>query len=482
MSWKRRAGPVGRCMATGSFGYDDALRALRSALTFGINPSLDGIRAIAEELGRPQDAFTCVQVTGTNGKSSVVWSTAALLAVNGFRTGAYTSPELHSYTERIEVDGTPVGEDAFAAGIAAVLDAAARAGVEPTEFELLTAAALWIYRECSVDIAVLEVGMGGRWDATSAAAPAVAAVSSVGVDHGEHLGATREEIAADKAHVIVTGSLAVLGPGTAGVDEAFMKRAEEVGVHPGAVRAVRAMGTPTPVADETTVRYRVISAPESADGTTRFDVCGMHADYLGLELCAPSYQAANVATAVAAAEAVVERAPGPGDDRGRATERALDPGHVREAVADVRFPGRFEVLGRDPWVVADGAHNPQAATALAEAVRDAFGDRAPVAVLGVLADKDTEGIVTALAPVVAGFVCVAPRSPRALPVAELAAVVERVTGCVPQVADRVAEGVALALAEGAPVIATGSIRTAAEARRPTGTGSASSAARAHRPR
>lgn len=205
------------------------------------------------------------------------------------------------------------------------------------------------------------------------------------------------------------------------------------------------------------MRYAVTAAPEAPDGLTRLDVRGAHADYWGLELCAPRYQAANVASAVAAAEAFLGR--------------ALDPERVRETVARMRFPGRFEVVERDPWVVADAAHNPQAATALAEAVRDAWPDPAgrPVVVLGVLADKDAAGIATALAPVAAGFVCVAPRSPRALSASELAATVERVTGEAPEVADSTALGIALARSAGKQaVLTTGSVRMAAEAGNPVG--------------
>jgi dihydrofolate synthase / folylpolyglutamate synthase len=346
------------------FTYADALAALDAALTFGINPSLEPVSAIAEELARPQDAFASVQITGTNGKSSTARLTAAVLRAHGMRIGLYTSPELHSYTERIEVDGSPVSEELFAAGVRAALDAAGHARVEPTEFEILTAAALWVFREEGVDVAVLEVGMGGRWDATSVVDPAVAVITGVGLDHTTHLGDTREAIARDKAHIIKATSVPVLGPGTAGVDSPFLERAETFDARP---QAVRAIGEPTPVAEEYTVRYRVLRHPETPDGATTLDVYGIHAEYPLLEVHAPRYQAANVATAVAAAEAAIGR--------------ALDTECTREAVVGVRFPGRFEVVARNPWVVVDGAHNPEAAAVLANAVRDAWPDplKRPVA-------------------------------------------------------------------------------------------------------
>ena len=436
------------------FTYADALAALSSAPTFGINPSLGPVTAMVEAIGRPDDTFASVQVTGTNGKSSTARFIAAIASAHGLHSGLYTSPELHSYTERIEVGGSPVAEEVFAAAVTAALGAAREAGVEPTEFEILTAAALWAFREQEVDVAVLEVGMGGRWDATSVVSPAVAVVTGVGVDHAEHLGRTREAIAADKAHIIKAASAPVLGPGTAGVEDPLLARADAMRTH---ARAVRAHGERTPVAEQLTVRYRVPARPSSPDGATTLDVHGVHAEYPALVCRAPAYQAANVATAVAAAEALLGR--------------ALDPGLTRDAVAATRFPGRFEVVARDPWVVVDGAHNPEAAAVLADAIRDAWPDPAarPVIVLGVLADKDAAGIVAALAPVASGFVCVAPDSPRALAASELAAVVERVTGSAPQEAEGVAAGIEAArvTSTAAGVLVTGSIRTAAEGRRPS---------------
>ncbi|MBE0416538.1 MAG: bifunctional folylpolyglutamate synthase/dihydrofolate synthase [Coriobacteriia bacterium] len=437
--------------ASTPFGYVDAVRALRRALTFGINPSLEPIRAMAAELGRPQDAFASVQVTGTNGKSSVTRLIAALFEAHNVCAGAYTSPELHSYTERIACGGVPVSEVMFTAAVGEALDAATRAGVTPTEFEIVTAACLWAFRECGVEAAVLEVGMGGRWDATSVVEPTVAVITGVGLDHTAHLGETREAIAADKAHIIREHSVAVLGPGTVGVEVAFHERVSAIGTT-ALVRAVRPAGAVSPVAEADTVRYTVTTTPEAPDGATRVDVAGIFAAYTGVEVRAPAYQAANVATAIAAAEAFLER--------------ALDAHTVRRAVATITFPGRFQVLGRDPWLVVDAAHNPEGATVLARAIAAAWPDpvRRPTIVLGVLADKDAIGIVAALAPVAMRFVCVAPESSRALPAADLAAVVERVTGTRPEVAESVAAGVEAALAGSqAGAVVTGSIRTVAAA-------------------
>jgi dihydrofolate synthase / folylpolyglutamate synthase len=433
------------------FGYADAVRALTDALTFGINPSLDPIRAMAEEMGRPQDTFTAIQVTGTNGKSSVTRIIAALLDAHDVCVGAYTSPDLHSYTERIACGGVPVSEAMFAAGIAEALEAAKRANVTPTEFEILTAAALWLFRECGVEAAVLEVGMGGRWDATSVVEPTVAVITGVGLDHTTHLGQTREDIAADKAHIIREHSTTILGPGVAGVDAVFRERVSAVG-STAPLRAVRLGFGASPFGEGDTIRFAITAYPKAPDDVMRLDVAAIYASYTGIELQAPAFQAGNVATAVAAAEAFLGR--------------ALDAQTVRRVLAAITLPGRFEVLRSDPWLVADAAHNPGAAEVLARAIAAAWPDAEvrPVIVLGVLADKDAAGIVFALAPVASRFVCVAPDSPRALAAGELAEVVERVTGERPEVAESVVEGVRAALASSpSGVVVTGSIRTVAEA-------------------
>jgi dihydrofolate synthase / folylpolyglutamate synthase len=433
------------------FGYSDAVSALNDALTFGINPSLDPIRAMTEEMGRPQDSFASIQVTGTNGKSSVTRIIAALLDAHDVCVGAYTSPELHSYTERIACGGVPVSETMFATAVDEALSAARRADVTPTEFELVTAACLWAFRECAVEAAVLEVGMGGRWDATSVVEPAVAVITGVGLDHTRHLGETREDIAADKAHIIKEGSAAILGPGVAGVDKVFRDRASAIG-STAPLRAVRLGFGASPFGEGDTIRFAITAHPKAPDAMMRLDIAATYSSYNGIELQAPAFQAANVATAVAAAEAFLGR--------------ALDAETVRRVLAAINFPGRFEVLRTDPWLVADAAHNPGAAEVLARAIAAAWPDaeQRPVIVLGVLADKDAAGIVFALAPVASRIVCVAPDSPRALPADGLAEIVERVTGTMPEVAGSVAAGIEIALADSpAGVVVTGSIRTVAEA-------------------
>jgi dihydrofolate synthase / folylpolyglutamate synthase len=424
-------------------GYDEAVAALTQALRFGINPSLDGIRALTDVLGRPQDAYRCVQVTGTNGKSSVTRTCAALLEAHGLSSAAYTSPHLERYSERMEVAGTPVTDADFARAVEAALGAAEALGGDGvsgfTEFELLTAAALWLFRELGVEWACLEVGMGGRWDATSVVTPAVAVVTGVALDHVDRLGRTVEEIAADKAHIIKHGSVAVFGPGTRAVHGILVERAAGV-----------AAPVVTVAEQDADVTFRVTAAPSAPGATLALDVFGRFAAYPALGLTAPAYQAPNVATAIAAAES--------------ALGRALEIGAVRAALGGMRFPGRFEVVSDDPPVVLDGAHNPQAAAVLAGAIRAAFPGARPTLVLGILADKDAEGIVAALAPVAARIVVTRPDSSRALPAERLAEIVERVAGVRPTVAPELADAIAIAGSDGAGVVVSGSLYTAGQAR------------------
>jgi dihydrofolate synthase/folylpolyglutamate synthase len=431
-----------------------AIRELEAALKFGIEPSLDGIRALTEAMDRPQDAFASVQTTGTNGKSSTTRLVASLLAAEGLSTGAYTSPHLESYTERIEIGGQPVREGDFALAMTAAVEAAHSGGSGApafTEFELLTAAALWLMRERGVDVACLEVGMGGRWDSTSVVDPAVAVITGVGLDHTERLGSTVEVIAADKSQIIKPGASVVLGPGTIGVVGIFLERAAGLGLHP---RFVAEDVTASPVEESLTVRYAVSGHPDRPGGTLALDVRGIHAEYAGLKLTAPAYQAPNVATAIAAAEC--------------ALGRALDAGAVRRSLAGMTFPGRFELLSADPPLVIDGAHNPQAAGVLADAIRDAWPDgrSRPLCVLGVLTDKDAEGIVRALELAVDGFVVTQPDSPRARDAADLAAIVEYATGFWPEIRPDLADALAHARerAGARGVVVTGSLYTAGQAR------------------
>lgn len=390
--------------------YEESVAALESALKFGIDPSLEPIRKMCAAMGNPQDAYECVQVAGTNGKSSVTRMTAAILRGQGRKVALYTSPELVRYPERMEIDGQVVSDQQFADAVEAALKAAEECGLEATEFELLTAGALWLFAREGVDVAVLECGLGGRWDATSVCTPKVAVITGIALDHTHILGNTLEAIAGEKAPIIKAGCKAVLAPALA-AREVFDARIAEVGA-------------------------QIVEVDPLMGELFAFAVAHM-----------PSYQKQNAAVAFAAAKALV----GP-----------ISIEEAEEALRGLQIPGRFETLRREPLLLIDAAHNPQSAHVLAEEVERRFPERAlrPTLLLGVLADKDVKGVVGELAPLFDRVVCTQSASPRAIAADELADIVTaagcrdvRVIATIPE---------ALAALEETPTIASGSITVAGE--------------------
>ncbi len=400
--------------------YDQACRRLRDALTFGIDPSLEPIRTLCRALGDPQQGYDCIQIAGTNGKSSTARFVAALLRSQGLKVGLYTSPELIRYPERMEIDGEVVGDDAFAAAIDAACAAAEAAGIEePTEFELLTAAALWLFGRERVDVAVLEVGLGGRWDATSVVDPAVCAITSVAYDHTAVLGDTLEKIAAEKAAVITPASTVVLAPDLA-AKQVFSERIGAVGA--------RCVDLDADSGGGYLERARLVAAthPRLA-----------------------RYQIPNLATALAVVEAYLSR--------------PIADATASDIVDALQLPGRFEILRLDPLLIIDSAHNPASAATLAAETRRLCGEEVPVLLLGVLADKDAHGIVEALADTFEHMVVCTPPSDRALPAQDLAALVSETCGRSPQIVPDIAE--ALDLLSDSALLASGSITVAGEVAR-----------------
>ena len=449
--------------------FPAAVEQVEAALRLGIDPSLEPVRAVLAELGHPERSFRCVQVAGTNGKTSTSRYTAALLGAAGLRCGLYTSPHLVSYTERVEVAGIPVSEAVFARGVSWALAAwrrvcardAALAAQGCTEFELLTAAAMAMFAEERVEVAVLEVGLGGRWDATSAVETCAAAVTGIGLDHTAVLGGTLAAIAGEKASVLRAGIPCVLGTGavhSAEVLDVMLARCAEVGVVPTAVvdGAPGAQGgAPLPEAlrELPRARFAVTRRPAGLGACLAFDAeveaalpdgHRLRAAYPGCVLYAPAYQVQNAACALALATAVLGR--------------PIGAAAACAALAACPVPGRFEVVRADPPAVLDACHNPQSAAAFACAVRDAEPDRAsrPVLLLGALADKDHAGIVAEVAPLFDRIVVAQSASPRSVAAAELAGEVARVAGRPPEAVFSSAADAAAYLAN-EPFIACGTI-------------------------
>lgn len=419
-----------------------------------IDPSLSRISAIMDLLGEPQTAYPVIQVTGTNGKSSTARMIASLLRALGLRTGLYTSPHLTDMRERIEIDGEPISAQGFMAVagdvapfIASVDARAAQEGGTPvTYFETLTAIAYAAFADAPVDVAVVEVGVGGTWDATSVCRPQVSVVTRVAMDHADILGDRIDLIASEKAGIIKEGSFAVISDQDPDAAAVLAARVDEVGV-PAAWE-----GANFAVLDRTV-----------AVGGQLLTLQGMSGVYE--DIFVPlfgAHQSSNAAIALAATEAFI----GGG-------ALALDPETVREGFADVTSPGRLEIVRRGPTVIIDAAHNPAGAAALADALSEAFAFTHLIGVVAVLADKDAIGILRALEPVLDEIVVTQNDSPRRLGVDELASLAvevfgdERVT-IARSLADALDEAVRLAeeadtyAASG--VIVTGSVVTAGQAR------------------
>jgi dihydrofolate synthase/folylpolyglutamate synthase len=349
------------------------------------------MRRLVDVLGDPQKAAPVIHVTGTNGKTSTVRCLAAILGAKGLRVGTFTSPHLEAINERIAVDGQPISDEDFASllGEIAAVEPLLGEDVHLTWFEILAGAAMRWFADSPVDVAVLEVGMGGRWDATNVADGVVSVVTNVGLDHVEFLGPTRADIAGEKAGVVKPGSTLVLGERDPELRPIFEAQdpAETWldGVEYACIRNELAVGG----------RVLDLRTPSAAYDGVWLDLHGR-------------YQGDNFAAALAAAEAFFG---GPIDDR-----------LVREAAASVRSPGRLEIVGRHPLVVLDGAKNLEGAHRAAEAVAEEFGSASSeILVVGMLRGKDPVDMLDALGARRARLViaCPAP-SPRTQTASEVA--------------------------------------------------------------
>jgi len=368
---------------------------------------LERIEGLLDALGRPEQRYRLVQVGGTNGKGSVSAMLAAILKSAGHRVGLYTSPHLVSFRERIRVDGEPIAEDGVVDGVDALGTLIAR--FDATTFEATTALALDHFAREAVDVAVLEVGLGGRLDATTVGTPEVAVIARIDLDHQAVLGSTLEAIAAEKA-AIIRGGVAVSAAQAPEAERVIVARAASAGV---------------PLLLEG--RDLSVSVERRGPDGQRLACAGPGWSLAGLELAMPgSFQPSNALLAVTAA-------------------RELHAGDtaIRYGLARAWWPGRFQVLRRaGGFLVLDGAHNPAGARALAVSLRDVFGETRVTFVLGVLADKDAAGIVAALAPLADRFVLVAPPSSRAVAPETLRAVVPASAGV--EIAKSPAEALELA--------------------------------------
>jgi dihydrofolate synthase/folylpolyglutamate synthase len=353
---------------------------------------LETMRVLAAEMGHPERAFPSLLVAGTNGKGSVVAYCDSVLRASGLRTGRYTSPHLVRVNERIAVDGRDVADGEFADGVRAVREAAERLvrrrvlRAHPTFFEVLTAAAFAHFRRRRVDVAVLEVGLGGRLDATNVVDPVASAIVSVDFDHEVYLGRTLEAIAGEKAGVMRTGRPTVVGRLAEPARRSVREHARATGAR--LVEATRGAAF----------------APGSATAS-RVDLRTPSGRYAGLKPLPGAHQRDNLLVAIR----LLEEA----KDQGIAVDLRRVPG----AVARTRWPGRLERVAGDPPLVLDGAHNPAGARALAAHLE---GGPPFVLLFGAMGDKDVAGLALPLFPLASDIVLTRPRVSRAASPAEIA--------------------------------------------------------------
>jgi dihydrofolate synthase/folylpolyglutamate synthase len=417
-----------------------------------LQPSVDRILALVDVLGRPQEAYPVVHVTGTNGKTSTVRMIGSLLHEFGLRVGRFTSPHLSSVTERIALDGRPVSTDRFVQlydEVAPYLELVDKEQPHPLSyFEVLTAMAFVAFADAPVDVAVVEVGMGGTWDSTNVAAGRVAVVTPIAIDHANYLGATVAAIAAEKAGIIKPGAAAVLAGQQPAAAAELLRRAAEVGAEVAREGA------------EFAVVRRLVAV-----GGQQLVLRGLGGAYDEIFLPVHgAHQAQNAACALAAVEAFF----------GAGAVGSLDLATVRAGFAAATSPGRLETVRTAPTVLLDAAHNPHGMAATVAALRESYDFRRLVGVVSMLSDKDVAGMLGILEPVLDEIVVTANSSPRALPPDELAASAVEVFGgdrvlVEPRLDDALEQAVQLAEADGetlsgAGVLVTGSVVTVGEAR------------------
>jgi dihydrofolate synthase/folylpolyglutamate synthase len=387
--------------------YEEALAWLESHVDFErvapnrqavptLQPIIDTLALLAD----PQSDYPTVHITGTNGKGTTTTLASALLSATGLRVGTFTSPDLHAINERIAVNGEPIDDEDFILLLSRLADVEAVSSLALTRFELLTVAALLHFSDEGVDVAVIEVGMGGTWDSTNVINSAVAVLTNVDLDHTAVLGSTIRQIASDKVGIFRPEAIAVVATTNAIVVEIAQQRASELGA------TLWLLGDSFVLErNELALGGRAITVRTPFE-TYEDVLVSLHGIHQGI----------NAATAIVAAEAFLGR--------------ALGHEVVSSALANARMPGRMELISRRPMIVVDGAHNPAGVRALVATLDGAFhveGERR--CVLGMLSGRDVDDMVRPLVELgFTEFHCCAPQSPRAMSASDVAAAVRRAGG------------------------------------------------------
>jgi len=366
----------------------EAIEYIHSVCWKGSIPGLGRTQALLAKMGNPEKKLKFVHIAGTNGKGSTAAMTASILRKAGYRTGLYTSPYIYRFHERMQVDGVEITDEELVAVTEYVKPLAQSMAESPTEFELVCCIAFEYFLRKQCDIVVLEVGMGGSFDATNVIeTPEVAVITNIGLDHTEVLGDTLEKIAANKAGIFKENGHAVIYRGSPSVEAVFEEDCAK-------------KNTELTKADFASLNLK----KHTLDGQV-FD-CGQRKD-LVLPLLG-DHQLHNASVVLSVADTL------------RKIGWQITEENIRDGLRDVRWPGRFDIVSRDPLFIIDGGHNPQCIEALVKNIEDYLKDRNVIAITGVLADKDYADMYVPVMPYIRQFVCITPPNPRKLEAAELA--------------------------------------------------------------
>ena len=393
---------------------NEAIEYIHSVYWKGGHFGLDRVLTLLEKMGNPEKKLKYVHIAGTNGKGSTASMTASILQKAGYRTGLYTSPYIYRFHERIQINGQQISDEDLVEITEYVKPLADSMEQSPTEFELVCAIAFEYFVRKQCDIVVLEVGLGGDYDATNVIeCPEVAVITNIGLDHTDVLGNTLEEIAKTKAGIFKEGGDAVIYRGLPSVEQVF----EDV---------CREKHISLKKADFDGLRLKA----HSLDGQV-FD-CGDRKD-LVLPLLG-DHQLHNASVVLSVVDTLIEKG------------WNISEENIRDGLRDVSWPGRFDIVSREPLFIIDGGHNPQCIEALVKNIEDYLTGRKVIALTGVLEDKDYGDMYQPVMPLVDSFVCITPPNPRKLEAAELAAHL-RGAGAQATACETIKEGVALALRE-----------------------------------
>ena len=391
---------------------EQAIEYIHSVFWKGSIPGLGRTQTLLKKIGNPEKKLKFVHIAGTNGKGSTAAMTASILRKAGYKTGLYTSPYIYRFNERMQINGQQIPDEELAEITAWIKPFADSMEESPTEFELVSCIAFEYFMRNGCDIVVLEVGMGGALDSTNVIdVPEVAVITNIGLDHTDYLGSTVEEIALTKAGIFKEGGSAVVYRSTESVEKVF----------------------------EQVCAQRNMTLKKADFAGLKLHTCGLegqvfdcgHRKNLELPLLG-DHQLHNGAVVLSIADTLIEKG-------WKITEQ-----NIRDGLKDVSWPGRFDIVWRDPLFIIDGGHNPQCIEALVKNIQDYLAGRKVIALTGVLADKDYADMYKPVMPLVQEFVCITPPNPRKLDAPLLARYLQE-AGAKATACDTVENGVRMAM-------------------------------------